>query len=76
MVHIVPKNDSKTHTLDSKCECKPELITDSATTGGTSFYLHNSFSSEPPPIMVGGLLDGRKWQAFKVSEPGPPATQG
>jgi len=62
MLHIVPKSDQQEHQLNVDCACHPT----SDEEGGIAFFLHNSFRGDPPPTIVGGLLDGRQWQAIRV----------
>jgi hypothetical protein len=40
MIHVYPLNDIKEHTLESTCECKPKIISES---NSEMICVHNSF---------------------------------
>ena len=64
--HILPKHDRAGHICASTCPCKPDLRSEEDAGKGNRTWQHKD-PKLAPPIMAGGLMDGRAWTLFAVA---------
>ena len=51
MIHVVPTNDTKEHTLNSVCECAPKLV--------EQLLIHNSYDGREAVEWAEELLNNQ-----------------